>query len=595
MKKSLYSILAVAAILACTGCESRLDIEQKGVTAIENFYKTEADAEAALAAAYAGFATNVTGRGAGFIYTPMNLMLNYGADDMYGAGSNYGDNDDCAKLNEYRYDSGLGIIKEFYSGIFQSVYTANLVIDYFKNGLPDGSNSARLKAIVAEARTIRAYDYFLLTALWGNPPMVDHVLGGDALPFNSDADPDYQMDQTALFKWVANECKEAANDLDERRSQTDKDGAVKCTKGFANALAGKALLFAKDYAGAKAELKKVIDSDKYALVPGSRFSELFHIEGDGNEEKIFESNNEYNAGIGAWGGPNQRSSWMDANRENWRADHFKADPRNVYCGGADGWGGLGVPQWFGDEFFANDGHSPRFDATLKHIDDAVYNMEYVDASLNAMTLDEKKASDKIGISDPQEGLYGQSFWLPFKQMVKGNDCNASYGNNVRLNNIMVMRYAEVLLLYAEACEQSGDNGQAKWAVNQIRNRAGLADAPTVDMTVIKKEKSYELWHEGCRWLDIVRWGDTDRIKNNGRDVPKLFDKIHRPVKATDESVKWENGTEANSRFYTAITHGSLDAGATVGFVDGKHDHYPFPQSVIEKNPNLKQWGGWAAE
>lgn len=589
MKKSILFI-AVAALTLCTGCEDRLDIDQKGVTSIDKFYQTEADAEAALAAAYAGFATNVTGRGAGFIYSPLNLLLNYPADDMYGAGSNFGDNDDCAALNEYRFDSGSGPVKELYSGIFQSVYTANLVIDNFKNGLPNGDNSNRLKAIVAEARTIRAYDYFLLTALWGLPPVVDHVLV-DALPYNSKEDPAYKWEQKDLFKWVAQECEEAAAALDERQSKNDKDGAVKCTKGFAYALAGKAQVFAGDFAAAKVNLKKVIDSNKYELVPGNKYMDLFHVEGDGCSEKIFESNIEFNSGIGAWGGINQRSTWMEAQRENWRSDHFKANPQGVYTGGCDGWGGLGVPQWFGDEFFANDGHSYRFDATLMNIADVVYNMEYVDPALNALTLAEKQASTDLGIEDVENGLYGQSLWLPFKNILKGTDVNGTYGNNVRLNNVMVMRYAEVLLLYAEACEKSGENGQAKWAVNQIRNRAGLADLATVTMDDIKKEKSYELWHEGCRWLDQVRWGDVARIKNNGKMVPKLFDKLFRAPQAGDENVTFD----ATGRFYTVDTHLPEQNGwaGKVGYKEGKNDHFPFPQSVIDKNPNLHQWGGWA--
>lgn len=73
----------------------------------------------------------------------------------------------------------------------------------------------------------------------------------------------------------------------------------------------------------------------------------------------------------------QRSSWMETNYWDWRADHFVVSPNKVYCGGVDGWGGLGVPQWFGDEFYKNDGdHSYRLNATLKHIDDAVYHILY---------------------------------------------------------------------------------------------------------------------------------------------------------------------------------------------------------------------------
>ena len=87
------------------------------------------------------------------------------------------------------------------------------------------------------------------------PPLIDHVIT-DGLPYNADKDPENPMSHEDLFKWVAKECEEAAADLDERKSPSDKDGAVKVTKGFAWAVQGKALLFVKDYAGAKAVLKK---------------------------------------------------------------------------------------------------------------------------------------------------------------------------------------------------------------------------------------------------------------------------------------------------------------------------------------------------
>lgn len=585
MKKILFSVLAVAALFAAVSCEKNLDIPQKGVSAYETFYKTDADAESALTAAYARFATYVTGRGNAFIYVPIRAALNNCADDMYAAGSNFGDNDYMAQLDEFRYDPGNEVIGNLYSGLFLANYACNLVIDNFKE-----ANSTVAQRCVAEARVMRAYIYFVLTALWDCPPFIDHVIA-EGLPYNADKDPENPMSHNDLFKWVASECADAANALNERASKSDKDGAVKVTKGFAYALQGKALLFAGDAAGAKTALKKVIDSGKYDLVPGAKYADLFHVEGDCCEEKVFESNIEYNSGIGAWGGINQRSTWMEANIWNWRSDHFVkgASPQGKYTGGADGWGGLGVPQWFGDEFFANDGHSYRFDATFKAIDDAVYNMEYNNEEINAMSLADKMKSDKIGIADTKDGLYGQSFWLPFKQMLRGSDCGA-YGNNVRLNNNMVMRYAEVLLLYAEACANSGDASQAAWAVNKIRERAGLTPLASVDMNVIKKEKSYELWNEGCRYLDLLRWGDTANLAKAGQDVPKLFDKLFRAPQ-DGEKVTWQYGTEANSRFYTVSTHEAIDKGNTVGFQD-KHKFFPFPTSVMDKNINLVQNPGW---
>lgn len=597
MKKILFStILALAAtgtMTLTTSCEDQLDIEQKGVIPTENFYKTDADAEAALVAAYEGFMCNVMGRnhdgGGPGTYTPLKLILNECGDDVLAAGANSGDNTFGIMLNQFYYDAEAEVPKFMYTGLYLSVYTCNLVLDHFAD-----ATTAVQKRCAAEARVLRAYDYFLLANLWGTPPLVTHVLDASAQPVNCDKDPEHPMDHKQLIEWIAQECENAANDLDERKSKDDKDGAVKVTKGFAYALAGKAYLFAGQYDKAKTALKKVIDSGKYDLVPGEKYADNFHIEGDANEEKVFEVNFEYNAGKTDWAGMIQRSSWMETNYWDWRADHFVASPNKVYCGGVDGWGGLGVPQWFGDEFYANDGDSYRLKATLKHIDDAVYHMSYGKDEIDNMTDEQKKTSDKIGINDPLQGLYGNSTWLAFKQIMRASDTDGKkYGDNIRLNNYLVMRYAEVLLNYAEACLQTGYQAEAKKYINMIQKRAGSKTiSETVDMDVLKKEKSYELWLEGCRWFDIMRWNDTkaiDRLTKAGTVVPHLFDKVFRAPKADDQDVTWEYGSEANSRFYTTNTP---ETNFKVGFKKGKHEFFPYPQTVMDKNPNLKQNPGW---
>lgn len=592
MKKIIFSTLltlaAAGTVTLTTSCEDQLDINQKGVTPTDSFYKTDADAEAALTAAYENFILYVFGRNDAYIYTPYRLITNECGDDVLAAGSNSGDNTFGIMLNQFYYDADAEVVRNMYSGLYLSVYACNLVLDHFLEG-----TSAVQKRCVAEARVLRAFDYFLLANLWNTPPLVTHVLEASALPYNCDKDPDYPMTHEQLIEWVAQECEAAVPDLDERASTADKDGAVKVTKGFANALAGKAYLFAGQYDKAKTALKKVIDSGKYALVPGEEYADNFHIEGDANAEKVFEANLEYNAGKSTWSGPIQRSSWMEPNYWNWRSDHFVVAPHRVYCG-IDGWGGLGVPQWFGDEFYANDGDSYRLQATLKHIDDAVYHMSYNNSEIDDMTDEQKKVSTKIGINDATQGLYGNSTWLAFKQMQRVSDTDGQkYGDDIRMNNYIVMRYAEVLLNYAEACLQTGAQSEAKTYINAIQQRAGSKTiSETVDMEVLKREKSYELWLEGCRWFDIMRWKDAkaiSRLEQSGTIVPHLWDKLFRAPKADDQDVTWEHGTEANSRFYTTNTP---ETNFTVGFKAGKHEFFPYPQTVKDKNPNLEQNTGW---
>ena len=152
-----------------------------------------------------------------------------------------------------------------------------------------------------------------------------------------------------------------------------------------------------------------------------------------------------------------------------------------------------------------------------------------------------------------------------------------------------MRYAEVLLMYAEACLQTGDAASAKTVINQIQERAGSKTvSATVDMDVLKREKKIELWLEGNRWADMVRWGDFDGAKNAGQKITVLYDKLSREPKADDEEVKWHK----DGRFYTVVTHAAKDRGDKIGFVAGKHERFPYPYSVTSKNPNIVQNPGW---
>lgn len=168
---TILTLAATGTMTLTTSCEDQLDIEQKGVILTENFYKTDADAEAALVAAYEGFMCNVVGRnhdgGGPSIYTPLKLILNECGDDVLAAGANSGDNTFGIMLNQFYYDAEAEVPKHMYTGLYHSVYDCNLVLDHFAKG-----TTAVQKRCAAEARVLRAYDYFLLANLWGTPPLV---------------------------------------------------------------------------------------------------------------------------------------------------------------------------------------------------------------------------------------------------------------------------------------------------------------------------------------------------------------------------------------------------------------------------------------
>lgn len=585
MKKILISSVLAMAVLS-SACEDNLDIPQKGVTAIENFYQTDDDAEQAMVAAYQGFQWNVCGCEGASIYVATHMVFNQCGDDVFAAGEFLGDNDFLAAMNEFRYDTDNAVVKTAYNNYYYAMYYSNLVIDKFKDGLPKVGHTAVSKRVVAEARVLRAYIHMMLAIGWCNPPKVDHVFTGSEVPVSCPHDE--------LLLWCAQECEEAVADLDERKAPTDKNGAAKVTKGLAWSIAGKCYLFLKDYAKCKAALKNVINSNKYELVPGERFAENFHIEGDLNEEKIFESNFDNNTNLDPFNGHAFRSSWMESNIWGWRSSKFVTAPNATYSS-IDGWGGCGVPKSFADEFVANDGvDSYRLKASIASIEDVVYgrvfDYSFIDKETNetvalSSLTDAQKASCKyIGLNQEEKGLYGQSLYLPLKPVVKATDL-ISVGQNIRLNNYTVMRYAEVLLMYAEACLQTGDAAEAKTYINMIQKRAGSKTiSDNVDMNVLKREKKLELWLEGNRWADMCRWEDFELAKKAGTEVTEVFDSVFRPKKSSDKVV------DESGRFYSVL---SPDAqGRATGFQAGKHEWFPIPLSVRSLNPDLPQNPGW---
>ena len=562
MKKNKY-ILALLLVLLFTACsEDRLDIPQKGVIGIESFYKTDEDAESAVVAMYAHFATQIASWEGAYIYVPLNILFNYPADNILAAGEFYGDNDMVAAINEFRYDAQSPVIRLAYNHFYYVIYRCNLVIDNFAYG-----DSPVKDRCISEARVMRAWCHMMAAMAWGNPPLVDHVLLGSDKPTN------YEGGHDALLQWCADECADAVQYLDERQSMGDKDGAVKITKGFAWTVQGKALMYKGDYPNAKIALKKVISSGKYDLVPGEEWANLFHISGDGSEEKIFESNIAANSSMGDWDGKIQRSTWMEMNIWGWRTSRMAAQPKYM---AAQGWGGLAIEDSFADEFAANDGDSYRRKATMVNYNEFLTELEWPsdNGNINNLTVAQKMADALRGINNEQ-GLYGQCSYLQKKHIAIPEDVLLTFG--YRYNNFIVARYADVLLLYAEACAQTSD-GDGLQYLQKVQQRAGSAHVSSaLTLDEVKKERNYELWCEGSRWIDMKRWGEFTKAANAGKHIPSLKDAFF----TLDEPAH---------RGY--VTYSEPNEGKQCGFVANKHEWFPYPYSVTSINPSLQQNPGW---
>ena len=581
MKKIIFSVALLSAGMAFTSCsEDLLEIEQKATSSTENFYKTDADAKSAVTAMYATYAEEISGNEG--IWNAYIMGLNYASDDVFPAGGDIADHSGFRECGEFRYDTSFGPVSALYNHIYKSIYSANLVINYFGG---DKADSQVKKEAVAQARVMRAWAHMLAAQVYYQPPIVDHLIVDDK-PTNAES-------QKAIFDFCIKECEEAMSDIPERNGQSDQEGAWYATKGFAQFVAGKSALFAGDNAKAASLLKPLVESPNYALVPGERFRDLFHVEGDGCEEKIFEINFSANsaASTGAgWAYGNKRGRWMVANVLNWRGDDIVGGGTNPQICSTGGWGGGSINHEFAHKMLANDGDSYRRKATFLTSDEFFYDATLcpwkndIEAGGTLSTRAEKEFDANRGIKK-DAGSFSRSDVMEVKMMMHPNDCdpNKVAGDNCNNTNLCLARLGEAYLLYAEACLASGNTAEALKYVNKIQQRAGSKTiSSSVDLQTIQDEKQYELWFEGCRWFDIVRWGIAkqcwDKVLDN---VPYQYDEY------------WTSGGTKPHKLVYEVRHPYKEANITLSFTEGKNEYWPIPQTVIEVNDQMHQVRGWA--
>ena len=561
MKKILY--IAIAIVTACTfsSCsQDLLEIPQKGVVAWDDFYNNSPEsAEQAAIAVYQSVGQMYTtgvgfGAGVGWCIAPsMFVLTNAPSDDTYYGSGNKGDHVFGLEINEYRdsFSSTSDVIGQNYLICYQLIRNCNLVIENFTG------TDAVSKQAIADARFFRALAHLHLAIYWGDPVLVETTLNGSERPENTP--------HADVLQFCINEFDAASKDLPSKSGLNDKKLAVRPTKEAALAFKGKAQMFAGDYAGAQASLKSVISSGKYALVPGEQMIDLFAMAGDGNQEKILDLNFVDFPGVSLTG----KAHFQKNSSCYWR--DLKAMPSMLIQ--PIGWGGGGNPSIsFVEAIVANEGDSYRRKAWIRSYEEVIGDFDY--DALPGATREEKLKSDKVGLSSAS--YFGNCGWFSLKFAPRRADLVNNSTTNTQENQT-VMRYAEVLLLYAEACAQTGDSDGLQY-LNMIAERAGAPTYGSLTLDNVKKEKRFEMYLEGTRFADLVRWGDAATVlKDQGKYVPSFVDKfattgVHKAELVNDPAI-----TNYNSSY---------------GFKSGKNERMPFPFSEVQKNENIKQNPGW---
>ena len=521
MKKNIiYIALLAVASLGFSSCDSELDIEKHGnLGSMDDFYTTDENTMQATASLY----TEMRGMYFNWFFTK-NLL----ADDVWCGGGSRGDNAEMEKLNEYTFGTDCGMIQSLYSSLYGVIYKANLIIDKTQG------ESAVMKRAIAEAKVFRAWAHFELVTLWGTAPVVDHLLTPDEYR-QANSEP------ATLWALIESDLNDAINSgmLPSKSTANDQETGIRATKELAQAFLGKAYLFQGKNSEAAAMLDNVISSNKYALFTGG-YDLQFHAAYNNNCESMFELQKRNDT--------EQLWSQMDMVfiMQGWRTSvlNYSGQAANELAQGMYGF--MNPRKSLYDAFVAWEGANG-------------YRL-----SKSVLTYDQVS---NYGISlQTGQYLYGSEGYFMWKNQALKEDLvsDMSYFQVGEYTDLKVMRYAEVLLLAAEANLNAGKTDKALDYINQVRTRAQEAPLTTVTLSDIKTEKRLELCNECVRFQDLVRWGDAESaMKEQGKEVPAY----------TTNGAEW------------------LYKNQNYGF-KSKHKLLPIPLKEIELNPNMTQNAEW---
>jgi len=539
--KTRYIYLALAGMLTLgnTACTDQLEIDQHGVLNYETYYQTEAEIEAGITAAYVQQKSLVM---------TVHLSKECMSGDFWSAGGTRGDNSAYEELNEFRFTSEQSGLQSWFSSYYGLINKANIVIDNVNKAVENGSKlgtSAVATRDAAEAKVFRAWSYFELTTMWGNPPLVLHELTdeGEYAVGNATSEE--------LWQQMEKDLKEAIDSKALAEKSGPNDVQWRITKQYAQALLGKVYLWQKKNSEAAAILDEVINRGKYALYgensKDEKFEDVIQMTAKNNCESMFESQSvvdENNWEFNLYGA-----------MLRWRFEKFDmtADFQSTYYTGQD-YGFMNPTQELYDAFKSEEmegKYGSRFLQTMK----TVSQMADMGGKLkNGKTV---------------HGCEGYFFWK-WRAGKNTDNPGGAMAGFAYCNNFRWMRFAEVLLLAAEAHIANGDGAKAATYINRIRKRAKVDETKaSYTLEELKLEKRLELAGEAVRYQDIQRWGDAAQVlKNFGAYCPVLY----------------SNGTVEKKVFNNDPS--------SYGFKTGKHELLPYPFNEVRLNKNLKQNAGW---
>ncbi|MGD1318459.1 RagB/SusD family nutrient uptake outer membrane protein [Chryseobacterium sp. 2R14A] len=353
-------------------------------------------------------------------------------------------------LDALTFTASTPSFESLFSSNYQGINRANQALQY----LPQltGADESLRNRLAGEAKFLRAFMYFTLVRSFGGVPLVDHV------PTTSTEDVEMQLTRKSkedIYAFIEKDLLEAAEALPDKSGYGAAD-VGRATKGAAHALLAKVYLYQKKWQLAVDQCNLVTG---YSLTPS--FIEIYKVTGENNAESIFEIQ-----GSGATTGKGiQQYTQVQGAR------------------GTGGWGwGFNTPTQNLYDAFTAEGDTERRDATIMKRGMTLYDGRVVGA-------------------DADNPYYNYKAYSSAYTTQSSTDTNIRY-----------LRYAEVLLIKAEALNELGQTSAAIPLLNQVRDRANIAHTTATSQaavrTAIWKERRLELAFEHDRWFDLVRTGQA---------------------------------------------------------------------------------------
>lgn len=369
------------------------------------------------------------------------------------------------EIDDFTFNATNSNFSGVWRGYYNAIARANLGI----LKIPDVDMDETLKKrLIGECKLLRAYSYYLLVQWFGEIPIITEPLGGDAY-YNQERKPVQEV-----YALIERDLLDAIDGLPERSKYAVKD-LGRGTKGAAKGILAKLYMLKKDFVNAEKYCLEIIDSKEYSLL--NRYADNFLPVGENSAESVFEINAAALPPIDGVTGPG-------------------ATPYNMIQGVRGipnlGWG-FNRPS---DNLVSSyENGDPRREATVIYVNEVLPDGT-------------TQVQDNPEIVNER---YNQKAWVPAHTGLQDNGPG----------NIRILRYADILLLAAEALNENGKPTEALTYLNQVRKRARgtnnfiLPDVTVTDQSQLReriyKERRVELAMEQHRWFDLLRWGRAEQV------------------------------------------------------------------------------------